>query len=120
MKIKDVENIQKWLDDIKVVADKESYNVSSAINKSLVKILPLLKEEHERLSDNHIEVNCPKIYIFTNRDAKEYKQTVQDYMNNKLQGLVSNDFKILDFGKMDEEFEDDNSRTIYFYIKYTS
>lgn len=120
MKLKDVENIQRWLNDIKAVADKESYNLSTEINRSVVKIMPILKEEQERLNDNHIEINCPKILIFTNRDAKEYKKTVQDYMNQKLQELVSNDFKIIDFGKMDEEFEDDNSRTIYFYIKYTS
>ena len=120
MKIKDIENIQSWLKDIKSVSDKQSYNVSSEINKSLVKIIPILNDEYNRLTDNHIDIDCPRICIFTNRDAKEYKQTVQDYMNNKLRELVSNDFKIIDFGKLDESFEDDNSRTIYFYIKYTN
>ena len=120
MKIREIENIQNWLNDIKVIADRQSYNISSDINKSIVKIMPLLKEEKDRLQDNHIEINCPKILIFTNKEAKEYKQTVQDYMNSKLQGLVSNGFRIIDYGKMDESFEGDNSRLVYFYIKYTS
>ena len=46
--------------------------------------------------------------------------TVQDYMNSKLKDFVNQDFKIMDFGKLDETFEDDNSRTLYFYIKYSN
>ena len=39
---------------------------------------------------------------------------------NNLNELTVAEYKIIDFGKMDEEFEDDNTRTIYFFIKYTS
>ena len=35
MKIRDIENIQNWLNDIKKVADMQSYNISSDINNGL-------------------------------------------------------------------------------------
>lgn len=120
MKIQDIDNLQKYVDEIKVISDKLDYNTSSAINKNITKIIPLLKEERNRLESSNVDIDFPRIKIFTNREAIEHKMTVQDYMNYNLQELVVNEYKIIDFGKLDEEYEDDNSRTIYLYIKYTS
>ena len=120
MKIKEIEQIQVCLDNIKSLTEKENYKLSSAINKQIVQIRPILDTEYKRLNDSGIDINCPKICIFTNKDAKEQGFNVQNYINKKLQELVSADFKIIDYGKLDECYEDDNTRTIYFYIKYTN
>lgn len=120
MKIKDLEEIKKLVGEIKSISDKLDYATSSSINQRIIKIIPLLNGELERLNSAGVEINGPKILIFTNRDAKNEKMTVQDYMNKKLNEISLADFKVIDFGKIDEEFEDDNTRTIYFYIKYTS
>ena len=120
MKLQDIDNLQKYVDEIKLISDKLDYNTSSAINKCITKIAPLIKDERNRLESSNVDIDFPKLKIFTNREAKEHKMTVQDYMNYNLRELVINQYKIIDFGKLDEEYEDDNSRTIYMYIKYTS
>lgn len=120
MKIKDLEEIKEQISEIKSISDKLDYVTSTAINQRLIKITPFINDELNRLNLAGVEINGPKILIFTNRDAKNEKLTVQEYMNKKLNELTVADYKIIDFGKMDEEFEDDNTRTIYFFIKYTS
>lgn len=120
MKARDIEEIQKFLSEIKDFSNKQDYNTFTFINQRIVKILPILDTELKRLELTNVEMNCPKIKIFTNRNAKESKQTVEEYMNERLKELVLDDYKIIDYGKLDETFEDDNTRTIYFYIKYTS
>jgi hypothetical protein len=120
MKKQEVEDLQKLITEIKTISDKLDYNTSSAINQRVVKIIPILNTELARLDSSGVEVNCPKILIFTNSDAKQSKMTVQDYMNQKLSELVLNDYIILDYGKLDEEYADDNTRIIYMFIKYTN
>lgn len=123
MKKQDIEMIQKQLTEIKSISDKLDYNTSSAINQKLIKITPVLSAEYERMNTDNISINCPKLYLFTNREASEQKLTVADFMNKKLQELVVNGYKIIDFGKFDEAYNeeiDDGKRTIWLFIKYTS
>lgn len=120
MKVKELEEIKKLLDEIKSVGDKLDYKTSTAINQRLIKINPAINGEIERLTKQGVDVESPKILIFTNKEAKQQHITVQDYMNKKLAEIVLDDYKVIDYGKLDEEIEDDNTRTIYFYIKYTS
>lgn len=120
MKVKDIENIQMWLEELKEFANKQDYNSFTYINQRLIKILPILETEYNRLVDNDMELDFPKIMIFTNLEAKQNKMTVQEYINFKLKELVINGCKIIDYGKLDEEYNDDNSRLLYFYIKYSS
>ena len=55
MKLQDIDNLQKYVDEIKLISDKLDYNTSSAINKCITKITPLIKEERNRLeSSNYI------------------------------------------------------------------
>lgn len=120
MKKIDIEQIQTQLEEIKAYMDKQDYNSSTYINQRIIKIRPILEAEIRRMDRDDIEVHTPKILIFTNREAKQNKKTVQEYMNYKLHELVINDYKIIDYGKLDEAYEDDNTRTIYLFIKYTS
>lgn len=120
MKLQDISNAKIWLEELRDFANKQDYNTFTYINQRLVKLMPILELEYNRLKSDNLSVNCPQIYIFTNRDALNANMTVQDYMNLKLKDFVNNDFTIMDFGKLDETFEDDNSRTIYFYIKYSN
>lgn len=120
MKLNDILHIKTLLNDIKQISDAQAYSVSSAINQKLVQITPILDVEQQRMETDNVSINCPKILIFTNRDAISSDMTVQDYMNLKLQEIVINSNKVIDYGKLDEEIEDDNTRTIYMYIKYTN
>ena len=120
MKIQDISNAQIMLEELRDFANKQDYNTFTFINQRLVKLIPMLEAEYNRLQTNIVVANCPQICIFTNRDAMNENMTVQDYMNSKLKDFVNQDFKIMDFGKLDETFEDDNSRTLYFYIKYSN
>ena len=119
MKKEELENIMTNLKSITNIASKQDYNTSTAINKLVNQINPIIKAEYDRLDKDKVEINCPKILIFTNRDALKIKMLVQDYMNDKLKELVIGGYKIIDYGKLDEEIMDDNTRTLYFYIKYT-
>ena len=120
MKVKELEEIKNLLNGIKSISDKLDYNTSTAINQKLIKINPMINNEIERLTKQGVDVTGPKILIFTNRSAKRENVTVQEYMNKRLNELVLDGNKVIDYGKLDEEIEDDNSRTIFFFIKYTS
>lgn len=119
MKIKEVEDIKKLLADIKSISDGLDYNTSTAINQKLIKITPVLNSELNRLEAQGVDVTGPKILIFTNKEVKQNKMSIQDYMNKQLNNLVLADYKVIDYGKLDEYYEDDNTRIVNFYIKYT-
>ncbi len=119
MKVRELEEIKKLLGEIKAVGDKLDYATSTAINQRLIKVNPVINNEIDRLTKQGVDVVSPKILIFTNREAKQEHTTIQDYMNKKLAEIVLDDYKVIDYGKLDEEIEDDNTRTVYFYIKYT-
>lgn len=119
MKKVELEDIMRNLKEISNVSSRQDYNTSTAINKLINQINPIIKAEYDRLDKDKVDINCPKILIFTNRDALKIKMLVQDYMNDKLKELVIGGYKIIDYGKLDEEIMDDNTRTLYFYIKYT-
>ena len=117
-----LDDINRSIDLLKTLQDYLNgleYNISSYSNQILVKVLPILQDEKIRLENSGVEINCPKIKIFTNLDAKNNKQTVEEYMNYCLRELVINNYKIIEYGKIDEQYADDNTRVIYFYIKYT-
>ena len=57
MKVTDLESIQESLDIIKTVSDKLDYNTSSAINKEIIKISPIISKEIERMDTEKITIN---------------------------------------------------------------
>lgn len=119
MKLDDINKSIDLLKTLQNYLNGLEYNVSSYSNQILVKVLPILQDEKARLESSNVEINCPKIKIFTNQDAKNNKQTVEEYMNYCLRELVVNNYKIIEYGKIDEQYADDNTRIVYFFIKYT-
>ena len=112
MKKSDIEQIIDHLKEIKKVSDIQNYTVSTSINQHLMKITPLLDNELDRLSRDKVTVNCPAIIIIK-ADEKTNNKSLTDFINEKLQELVMNDYKIIDYG-----IEYANNE-ILAYIKYT-
>lgn len=120
MKKQDLELMKLNVDEIKAFAEKQDYNSYTYINQRLVKIVKVIDDEMNRLTSNGDDMTLPKIAIFTNQDARDNNMKVDEYMNMRLRELVVNGCKIFDFGKLDEQYLDDNTRILYFYIKYNS
>ena len=115
MRKQDIELAIDELKQIKAVSNKFNYTDSSNINKHLVKVLPLLEEELNRMDTDKVEVNCPQLLIIGSGEAKAEAYKLSDYINKKMQELVINGFKIIDFGiytQIDSE--------LIAYIKYTN
>lgn len=115
MKKIEVEEMLKICDNIQNISNKQSYNVSSAINQNLVKIKNTLKEEYNRMDNDKITINCPGIILIKASDLQYKEQSLSDYINNKMKELVMNNYKIIDFG-----ISGINGNQIYAFIKYTS
>lgn len=49
MKKNDLEIVIETLNDLKLISNKLDYNTSTAINKRLMTIIPLLEKEYDRL-----------------------------------------------------------------------
>ena len=116
MKKFDIEQIIDHLKEIKKISDIQNYTVSTGKNQHLMKITPLLENELDRLSRDKVTVNCPAIIIIKADKANEKtnNKSLTDFINEKLQELVMNDYKIIDYG-----IEYANNE-ILAYIKYTS
>lgn len=113
MKKQDIEVCLEALNNIRAISDKQIYNVSSAINKEIIKIKPVLDEEHKRMNNEKIVINCPAIMFIGTSEIDFSVESLSEFINKKLQELVLNDYKIIDYGICDKE-------GILAYIKYTS
>lgn len=113
MKKQDIEICIEALNNIRAISDKQIYNVSSAINKEIIKIRPILEEEHRRMNEEKIVINCPAIMFIGTNEIDFNKDSLSEFINKKLQELVLNDKKIIDYGLSNKE-------GILAYIKYTS
>lgn len=111
MKKQELETVVKELKEIKDLTDRQEYVVSSYANQRFINIFPILDKELKRLSTEKIEVNCPALLLISVEEANKSKQTVTDYINKKLQELVLQEYKIIDYGIYNENL---------LYIKYTS
>lgn len=108
MKKEELLQIEQGLNEIKRIADKESYLVSSAINNQYIKIEPILKQELQRMDAQGVEINCPRIKTIPRvqvwdkeHDMFEYTLSNEDFdslVNDNLRDLVNNGYKIIDYG----------------------
>lgn len=115
MRKADIEEMLKNCNTIKDISNKQNYNVSSAINQNLVKVINKLKEEYDRMDKDKITLNCPAIILIKASDLQYKEQSLSDYINNKIKELVMNNYKIIDYG-----ISGINGNQIYAFIKYTS
>lgn len=113
MKKSEIELSLEALNNIKSISDKLNYNISSSINKEVIKITPILEKELYRLKEDKIVVNCPAILFIGSTDIDFNKESLSEFINKKLQELVLNEYKIIDYGICDKN-------GIIAYIKYTS
>lgn len=115
MKKQELEQIIDDLKAIKNLTDKEEYLVSKEANQHFIKILPILNKELERMDTSKVEVNCPAIMIIKMEQSFQGKSkfTLTDCINSRLEELVLNDYKIIDFGLQPGNPE-------IAYIKYTN
>lgn len=113
MKKEDLEMIIARVREVKRIGDQQTYNLSTAINQNLMKIFPILETELERMNTDKIAVNCPALHLIgANGNIKDIDE-LTNALNQKMQELVMNDFKILDFGLC-------GNSSLMAYIKYTS
>lgn len=120
MKINDIENMQKYIANIKAISDRLDYNTSSAINKEIVKINPILQNEYDRMSEEKITINCPKLMMVRNNEilSKYMVNSIVTALNMQLSELIANGYKVVDYNLyLSDNKIDDNT---YFIIKYTS
>lgn len=97
MKVEDLEGVLKNLKELKSFTDKLDYNTFSHINKLLTNIFPVLQAEYDRMDKNKITINCPQLLILGSTEKLE-DQTFTSYVNDKLQELVMQGYKIIDYG----------------------
>lgn len=114
MKKVDLENAITSLKELKSFTDRLEYNTSTFVNQKLMTVFPVLQAEYDRLDNDKVVINCPKLLIVGSKDVTT-KQTLTDFVNDKLQELVMNDYKIIDYGLWGRSNEE-----ILIYIKYTS
>ncbi|WP_304393252.1 hypothetical protein [uncultured Clostridium sp.] len=98
MKKQDLEAGIEDLKEIRNIASKQDYNTSVAINKKLLKILPLLENEYNRMTKENVNVESPLYKEITIRDCDDLHVTMEEYINNYIAELAENDYSILDYG----------------------
>lgn len=98
MKKQDLEAGIEDLKEIRNIASKQDYNTSVAINKKLLKILPLLENEYNRMTKENVNVESPLYKEITIRDCDDLHVTMEEYINNYIAELSENDYSILDYG----------------------
>lgn len=116
MKVKDLELIIEELEDLKKFANLQDYNISSRINKTVVQVNQVLKDELSKLKNEKIEVTGPKIKIITFTDSKEQNKDLVTLTNDILNELINDGYHIIDYNIMniyDPEIS-------YSFIKYTT
>lgn len=113
MKKADVEKIIEVIDNIKNFTKTMDFKTSTYINQQVIQVQPLLNKELERLENEKVVINSPRLLLLSTKDA-ESEQTLVDLANIKMSELVENNYKIIDFGL----YVNKTSET-YAYIKYT-
>ena len=116
MKKEEVEKLLNHLGEIKQITDKQEYLVSKNVNLNIMEMTPILNNELKRLDFNEIECNSPQITLIKRNDIED----LQEEMNNTLEKLTMNDYKIIDFD-IKNIFNEKTHEIIYTgVIKYTS
>lgn len=116
MKVKDLELIIEELEDLKKFANLQDYNISSRINKTVVQVNQVLKDELSKLKNEKIEVTGPKIKIITFTDSKEQNKDLVTLTNDILNELINDSYHIIDYNIMNI-YDPERS---YSFIKYTT
>lgn len=116
MKVKDLELIIEELEDLKKFANLQDYNISSRINKTVVQVNQVLKDELSKLKNEKIEVTGPKIKIITFTDSKEQNKDLVALTNDILNELINDGYHIIDYNVMNI-YDPERS---YSFIKYTT
>lgn len=116
MKVKDLELIIEELEDLKKFANLQDYNISSRINKTVVQVNQVLKDELSKLKNEKIEVTGPKIKIITFIDSKEQNKDLVTLTNDILNELINDGYHIIDYNIMNI-YDPERS---YSFIKYTT
>lgn len=112
MKKIDVENVINVLNNIKDFTKTMDFKTSTYINQQVISVVPVLEEEIQRLNNEKITINSPKLLLIRTEDLTS-GQTLVDVLNTTLSELVENNFKIIDFGVQD------STSGMYAYVKYT-
>lgn len=113
MRKQDLEKGIEDLKEIRNIASKQDYNTSVAINQKLIKILPLLENEYNRMDKNNLDVESPMYKEITTKDCDDVHKTMEEYINNYIAELADNDYFILDYGII---YPYPNNK--YGYVKY--
>lgn len=113
MKKSDVELVIDTISNIKEFTNKLDFNTSKYINQQVIKIKPILDKELERLENEKVTINSPRLLLLSTKDI-DSEQTLVDLANTKMSELVENNYKIIDFGLYDNKTQE-----MYVYIKYT-
>lgn len=116
MKVKDLELIIEELEDLKKFANLQDYNISSRINKTVVQVNQVLKDELSKLKNEKIEVTGPKIKIITFANSKEQNKDLVTLTNDILNELINDGYHIIDYNVMNI-YDPERS---YSFIKYTT
>ena len=116
MKVKDLELIIEELENLKKFANLQDYKISSRINKTVVQVNQVLKEELSKLKNEKIEVTGPKIKIITFTDSKEQNKDLVTLTNDILNELINDGYHIIDYNVMNI-YDPERS---YSFIKYTT
>ena len=93
MKKEELIKVLKDLDEIKSITDKQEYVVSKNVNQLMNSIRPVLNNELRRMDLKEVECNAPELCCITSSDLQDATQLI----NLKLEELVKNDYKIIDY-----------------------
>lgn len=113
MKKVDVEKVIEVINNIKDFTKTMDFKTSTYINQQVIQIQPILAKELERLENEKVVINSPRLLLFSTKDL-DGEQTLVDLANTKMSELVENNYKIIDFGLYNNETQE-----MYVYIKYT-
>lgn len=116
MKKLELEDVIAEIENIKAITDTLDYNTSTAINKKLLRVLPKLREEYDRLNNDKIDIQSPCIRLIMSNEI--HLENLDEHMNGLLKELVATGNKIIDFGVY-PNLEKGKSM-IYGYITYTN
>lgn len=114
MRKTDVEKIIDALNIIKNYTNKMDFKSSTFINQQLIQIQPILNKELDRLENDNIEINSPKLLLLSTKDL-DAEQTLVDLANIRMSELVENNYKIIDFGIYETKMQE-----MFIFIKYTN
>lgn len=114
MRRQDLEKGIEDLKEIRNIASKQDYNTSVAINQKLIKTIPLLESEYNRMVKDNIDLDSPMYREITMCDCEEVHKTMEEFLNNYMAELVDNDFFIVDYGII---YIDKQNK--YGYVKYS-